>query len=70
LVYGSDNSGQLFSTYTDAAHGDVRENGRSTGGYLVKFGTEAVSWKLFVALSTSEAKFIAAVKAGKEIFWM
>jgi hypothetical protein len=74
LVYGPDNSGQLFNTYTDAAHGDVKENGRSTGGYLVKFGTGAVSWNSkvqpFVALSTSEAEFIAAVEAGKEMFWM
>jgi hypothetical protein len=74
LVYGPDNSGQLFNTYTDAAHGDVKENGRSTGGYLVKFGSGAVSWNSkvqpFVALSTSEAEFIAAVEAGKEIFWM
>ena len=74
LVYGPDNSGRLFNTYTDAAHGDVKENGRSTGGYLVKFGSGAVSWNSkvqpFVALSTSEAEFIAAVEAGKEIFWM
>jgi hypothetical protein len=74
LVYGPDNSGQLFGTYTDTAHEDVKENGRSTGGYLVKFGTGAVSWNSkvqpFVALSTSEAEFIAAVEAGKEIFWM
>jgi len=72
LIYGSDNSGQLFSTDTDAAHGDVKKNGRSTDGYLVKFGTGAVSWNSkvqpFVALSTSEAEFIAAMEAGKEIF--
>ena len=63
-----------LNTYTDAAHGDVKENGRSTGGYLVKFGPGAVSWNSkvqpFVALSTSEAEFIAVVEAGKEIFWM
>lgn len=74
LVYGPDSTGELFSTYTDAAHGDVKENGRSTSGYLVKFGTAAVSWNSkvqpFVALSTAEAEFIAAVEAGKEIYWM
>jgi hypothetical protein len=42
LIYGPDNTGELFNTYTDAAHGDVKENGRSTSGYLVKFGTAAV----------------------------
>lgn len=74
MVYGPDNFGQLLNTYTDAAHGDVKENGRSTGGYLVKFGTGAISWNSkiqpFVALSTSEAEFIAAVEAGKEVLWM
>jgi hypothetical protein len=44
LVYDPDNSRQLFNTYTDAAHGDMKENGRSTKGYLVKFGFRAVSW--------------------------
>ena len=74
LVYGPDSTGELFSTYTDAAFGDQKDNGRSTGGYLVKFGTGAVSWNSkvqpFVALSTGEAEFIAAVEAGKEIYWM
>ena len=41
---------------------------------MVKFGTGAGSWNSkvqpFVALSTTEAEFIAAVDAGKEIFWM
>jgi transposase InsO family protein len=74
LVYGSDPSDELFSTFTDAAHGDVKDNGRSTGGYVVKIGGAAVSWSSkvqpFVALSTAEAEFIAAVEAGKEIMWM
>jgi hypothetical protein len=74
LVYGPDASGELFSSFTDAAHGDIKENGRSTSGYVIKIGTAAVSWSSkvqpFVALSTAEAEFIAAVEAGKEIFWM
>ena len=74
LVYGPDASGELFNSYTDAGHGDVKENVRSTSGYVIKVGTAAVSWSSkvqpFVALSTAEAEFIAAVEAGKEIFWM
>src|SRR4051812_32522015 len=74
LVYSPDNSPHLFTTYTDADHGGDKDNGRSTGGYLVKFASAAVCWssKLqpVVALSTTEAEFIAAVEAGKEILWM
>ena len=74
FLYGPDNTGELFSTYTDAAHGDIKDNGRSTSGYLIKCGTGAVSWnsrvQCFVTLSTVEAEFIAVVEAGEEIFWM
>ena len=48
--------------------------GKSTGGYLVKMGTGAISWmsklQSVVALSTTEAEFIAAVSAGQEILWL
>ena len=41
---------------------------------MVKIGSGAVSWssklQSLVALSTTEAKHIAAVEAGKEILWM
>lgn len=41
---------------------------------MVRFGTGAVSWQSklqpFVVLSTTEAEFISAVEAGKEIMWM
>lgn len=75
LVYGPDpDSNEQFTSFTDSSHGDNLDNGRSTGGYLVKYGTGAISWssklQSVVALSTSEAEFIAAVEAGKEIIWM
>jgi hypothetical protein len=61
-------------TYSDADHGGNSDNGKSTGGYLVKLGTGAVSWssklQTMVALSTTEAEYIAAVEAAKEIIWM
>jgi hypothetical protein len=47
------------------------DSGRSTSGYLLCIGTGAVSWssklQLIVALSTTEAEFVAAVEAGKEM---
>ena len=57
-----------------ADNGGNTDNGKSTGGYLVKLGTGAVSWssklQTMVALSTTEAEYIAAVEAAKEIIWM
>jgi hypothetical protein len=42
--------------------------------YVVKIGSGAVLWmlrlQLIVALSTTEAEFIAAAPAGQEVIWM
>ena len=74
LVYGPDASGEPFSSYSDADHGGNPDNGRSTGGYVLKIGSGAVSWRSklqsIVALSTTEAEFVAAVDTGKEVVWM
>ena len=67
-------SNEPFTTYTDADHGGDTDTGKSTSGYLVCIGTGAVSWSAklqsVVALSTTEAEFVAAVEAGKEMVWM
>jgi hypothetical protein len=74
LVYRPDDSQELFTSFADADHGGDKNSGKSTGGYLIKFGSGAVSWssKLqpIVALSTTEAEYIAAVEAAKEMVWM
>ena len=74
LVYSPSNSSELFITYSDPDYGGNPDNGRSTGGYVVKIGTGEVSWgsklQSLVALSTTEAEHISAIKAGKEILWM
>jgi hypothetical protein len=73
LTYGPTNStsSELFTTYSDADHGGDKSSGRSTGAYIVKIGTGAISWssklQTMVALSTTEAEYIAAVSAGQEI---
>ena len=67
-------SKELFIVYTDADYGGDKDTGHSTGAYLVKIGTGAVDWssklQTLVTLSSTEAEFIAAVEAGKEIAWM
>jgi len=64
-------SDELFLTYTDASHGDCVDTGRSTAGYVTMMGGAVGYSKLqtIVALSTTEAEFMAAVEAGKEIAW-
>jgi len=75
ITYSPDPSQpETFITFSDADHGGCKDTGQSTGGYVVKMGTGAVSWssKLqnVIALSTTEAEYMAAVQAGKGIKWM
>ena len=74
LTYSGELGADVFTAYCDAAHGDCKDTGRSTGGYVTMMAGGAIGWssKLqgIVALSTTEAEYIAAVEAGKEISWM
>jgi hypothetical protein len=75
LTYAPDpTSTDLFISYTDADHGGNPDNGRSTSGYVVKMGTGAISWssklQSIVALSTTEAEYVASTSAGQEILWL
>ncbi|KAF7768476.1 hypothetical protein Agabi119p4_7719 [Agaricus bisporus var. burnettii] len=50
-----------------------KATGRATGGYVTLVSGAAVGWSSkrqpFVTLSSTEAEFVAAVEAGKEIKW-
>jgi hypothetical protein len=74
LTYRPSDASEPFITYSNADHRGNPDNGRLTGGYVVKIGTGAVSWssklQTLVALSTTEAEYISAVEAGKEIIWL
>jgi len=74
LTYRPSDAPEPFITYSDADYGGNPDNGRLTGGYVVKIGTGAVFWssklQTLVALSTTEAEYISAVEARKEIIWL
>ena len=72
LCFGS--SEIVLFAYTDAdMAGDV-DSRKSTSGNLITYAGGAVSWKSkfqkCVAFSTTEAEFIAATEASKELLWL
>ena len=44
VIYLPSTSSEPFITYSDSDHGGNPDNGRFTGGYVVKIGSGAVSW--------------------------
>src|SRR5262249_40823006 len=74
LTYSPKSSPELFTTFSNADHGGNPDNRQSTSGFIVKMGGGAISWssrlQIIVALSTTEAEYIAATSAGQEILWL
>ena len=62
------------AAYTDADWGSHRDARRSIGAYIIKIGTGVVSWKSrkqsCVALSSTEAEYMALCQASKEAVWI
>ena len=60
--------------FVDADHAGDMDTGRSTTGYVFTFSGAAVSWmsqlQKVVALSTTEAEYMAITEATKEIMWL
>ena len=50
------------------------DTSRSTSGYVMTYAGGAVSWQSrllkSVALSTTEAEYMAVVESSKEVIWM
>lgn len=63
-----------FLAYADADHGGNPDNGHSTTGSVLTIAEGAVSWmsklQSIIALSTTEAEFVAASKTGCELCWL
>ena len=72
LCYGE--SPLVLQGYVDADHSGDRDSSKSTTGYVFTLGGAAVSWvsqlQKVVALSTTEAEYIAITEAAKEIIWL
>ncbi|KAL2227274.1 UNVERIFIED_CONTAM: Retrovirus-related Pol polyprotein from transposon TNT 1-94 [Sesamum indicum] len=80
---GSDNIGITFSRYSDdtrlvgyvdSNYANDRDSRKSTSSYVFTFCSSCISWKSqlqhIVALSTTEAEYIATTEAFKEALWL
>jgi hypothetical protein len=51
-----------------------KDSRRSTTGYVFTVGGTTVSWilklQMFVSLSTTEAEYVVATEASKEMIWL
>uniref|UniRef100_A0ABD2WT57 Integrase catalytic domain-containing protein n=1 Tax=Trichogramma kaykai TaxID=54128 RepID=A0ABD2WT57_9HYME len=72
LCYTSSTKG--LCAYTDADYAGDLKTRRSTNGFVAMIGHAAVSWtsqlQKSVALSTTEAEFVAASEGAKELVWL
>lgn len=69
------NSTKLYlNGYCDSDYAGCTETRRSTSGYVFQLGAACISWRSerqrIVATSTTEAEFIAAAEAVKELIWL
>ena len=72
ICFGKSNSGVLG--YTDSDYVRNSDNRRSTTGYIFTLYGGAISWmsrlQKCVALSTTEAEYVAATEACKKAIWL
>ncbi|KMQ86052.1 integrase core domain protein [Lasius niger] len=73
IIY-SNSSDSYLTIFTDADYAGDLLTRRSTTGYVSTLGNGAITWsnqrQSCVALSTTEAKYVAASTAAKELVWL
>ncbi|KAI3767934.1 hypothetical protein L2E82_18363 [Cichorium intybus] len=66
--------GVVLEGFADADLGGCADSGKSTTGYVFTIGGTAISWmsrlQKSVALSTTEAEYMAIAEAAKELIWL
>jgi hypothetical protein len=64
----------VLQGYTGADYAGDEDSRKSTSGYMMTYAGGAVSWQSklqnCISLSTTDAEYIAAVDACKEVIWM
>ena len=74
LVFDGNKQGLTLVGYADADWANDMDTRRSTTGYVFMLGGGAVSWRSrrqpSVALSTTEAEYMAACEATTEAMWL
>ena len=74
LVYHSSKKGVELTGFVDSDYAGDRDKRRSTTAYVFTLCGNCVSWKSqlqsVVALSSTEAEYIAATEAAKEAIWI
>ncbi|KAL0332846.1 UNVERIFIED_CONTAM: Retrovirus-related Pol polyprotein from transposon TNT 1-94 [Sesamum calycinum] len=74
VVFGSQQNDPLVVGYVDSDYAGDLDYRRSTTGYVFTLGGGPICWKStvqsIVALSTTEAKYMAVAEAAKEALWL
>ncbi|CAK9829675.1 Retrovirus-related Pol polyprotein from transposon TNT 1-94 [Anthophora retusa] len=74
IVYGNSGSDRQLIGYTDADYAGCTDTRKSTSGFIFLLNGGAVSWssqkQRVVALSTTEAEYIAVATGTKEAIWL
>ncbi|CAM8927036.1 unnamed protein product [Rhodiola kirilowii] len=74
LIYGSHAPKTELYGYVDSDYASNKDNRKSTTGFFFTRAGNCISWKSqlqpIVALSSTEAEYIAATEASKEAIWL
>ncbi|KAL0451880.1 UNVERIFIED_CONTAM: Retrovirus-related Pol polyprotein from transposon TNT 1-94 [Sesamum latifolium] len=74
IIFGSQQNDPLVVGYVDSDYAGDLDDRRSTTGYVFTLGGGPICWKStvqsIVALSTTEAEYMAVAEAAKEALWL